>query len=323
MDAIEEFAVEASIIKVYSSEVLDYCADECLQIHGGYGFIEEFQPERLLRDSRINRIFEGTNEINRLIVPATILKRAMKGQVPLLAHSQLVRESLAKGKIPERGAGELGEASQVVDFCKWIATYTLAVAAETYHVNIADEQEILGEIADLVSRVYAMDTLVARVRQIDAGNVASNKAVAHDILTAYAPPAYSFCVHTARHVLDGRLRRGVAPRAPRGHRQAPYRLAEQGHRRKAPGCPRGPRGRRLPHPARRLRARGSRPRLAALPRRRRTDVARGGVSSKKTPVDRIAARCEGSPPRPAERLARVPNREKQACVDSVGPAARP
>ncbi len=84
VDAIEEFAVEASIIKVYSSEALDYCADECVQIHGGYGFIEEFEPERLLRDSRINRIFEGTNEINRLIVPATILKRAMKGQAAAL-----------------------------------------------------------------------------------------------------------------------------------------------------------------------------------------------------------------------------------------------
>jgi alkylation response protein AidB-like acyl-CoA dehydrogenase len=201
VDAIEEFAVEASIIKVFGSEVLDYCADECVQIHGGYGFIEEYQPERLLRDSRINRIFEGTNEINRLIVPATILKRAMKGQVPLLAHATRVRESIAAGKTPSVGEGEFGVAAQVVEFCKWIATYTLAVAAETYHVHIADEQEILGEISDMVSHVYALDSLVARARQICEGGVEANKAVARDMVTAYAPPAYSFCVHTARHVL--------------------------------------------------------------------------------------------------------------------------
>ncbi|HEX4447625.1 MAG TPA: acyl-CoA dehydrogenase family protein, partial [Polyangiaceae bacterium] len=144
VDAIEEFAVEASIIKVYGSEVLDYCADECVQIHGGYGFIEEFAPERLLRDSRINRIFEGTNEINRLIVPATILKRAMKGQAPLIERAAFIRAALAKNEIPtaaEADQGEFGVATQVVEFCKWIATYVLAVAAETFHVHIADEQE--------------------------------------------------------------------------------------------------------------------------------------------------------------------------------------
>jgi alkylation response protein AidB-like acyl-CoA dehydrogenase len=201
VDAIEEFAVEASIIKVFSSEVLDYCADECVQIHGGYGFVEEYEAERLLRDSRINRIFEGTNEINRLIVPATILKRAMKGQVPLLARVQHVREALAKGETPRPGEGEFGVAIQVAEFSKWIATYVLAVAAETYHVNIADEQEILGALADIVTQVYALDSVVTRVRQIVAGDNEMNKAVARDLLTAFAPPAYSFCVHTARHIL--------------------------------------------------------------------------------------------------------------------------
>jgi alkylation response protein AidB-like acyl-CoA dehydrogenase len=186
---------------VFGSEVLDYCADECVQIHGGYGFIEEYQPERLLRDSRINRIFEGTNEINRLIVPATILKRAMKGQVPLLAHSQAIRDAIAGGKVPQPAEGELGVAMQVVEFCKWIAIYALAVAAETYHVHIADEQEILGEISDIVSQVYAVDSVVTRVRQILEGADEPNKAVARDMLTAFVPPAYSFCVHTARHVL--------------------------------------------------------------------------------------------------------------------------
>ncbi len=201
VDAIEEFAVEASIIKVFGSEVLDYCADECVQIHGGYGFIEEYEPERLLRDSRINRIFEGTNEINRLIVPATILKRAMKGQVPLLARVQVIREALEAGDVPKPGEGEFGVASQVVEFSKWIATYVLAVAAETYHVNIADEQEILGAISDIVTQVYALDSVVARVRQIVEGTNEMSKTVARDLLVAFAPPAYSFCVHTARHIL--------------------------------------------------------------------------------------------------------------------------
>jgi alkylation response protein AidB-like acyl-CoA dehydrogenase len=201
VDAIEEFAVEASIIKVFGSEVLDLCADECVQIHGGYGFIEEYQPERIFRDSRINRIFEGTNEINRLIVPATILKRALKGQVPLIARAASIRDSLAKGEIPKPGQGELGTAAQVVDFCKWIATYVLAVAAETYHVNIADEQEILGELSDIISQVYALDSALARLRQILEGDNEANKVIARDLFAAFAPPAYSFCVHTARHIL--------------------------------------------------------------------------------------------------------------------------
>ena len=201
VDAIEEFAVEASIIKVFGSEVLDYAADECVQIHGGYGFIEEYEAERLFRDSRINRIFEGTNEINRLIVPATILKRAMKGQVPLLPHVQTIRAALEKGDLPRPSAGEFGVATQVTEFAKWIATYVIAVAAETYHVNIADEQEVLGALADIVTQVYALDSVVTRVTQIVAGSNEMNKAVARDLLTAFAPPAYSFCVHTARHVL--------------------------------------------------------------------------------------------------------------------------
>jgi alkylation response protein AidB-like acyl-CoA dehydrogenase len=202
IDAIEEFAVEASIIKVFGSEVLDYCADECVQIHGGYGFIEEFSPERLLRDSRINRIFEGTNEINRLIVPATILKRALKGQVPLLERAGFIRTSLAAGEAPRPGEGEFGVVSQVAEFCKWIAIYVLAVAAETYHVNIAEEQEILGELSDIVSHVYALDSAVTRVRQIVEGDAnEASKAVARDLLAAFAPPAYSYCVHTARHIL--------------------------------------------------------------------------------------------------------------------------
>jgi alkylation response protein AidB-like acyl-CoA dehydrogenase len=201
VDAIEEFAVEASIIKVYGSEVLDFCADEAVQIHGGYGFIEEYEPERMLRDSRINRIFEGTNEINRLIVPGTILRRAMKGEAPLLQHAQRIRESLAQGRIPPVADGELAIERHVVELCKWIAIYTLAIAVETYHVNVAKEQEVLGEIADLISTVYALDSVVLRVAHMLQTQSDSKKALARDLLTAYAPPAYSAIVHSARHVL--------------------------------------------------------------------------------------------------------------------------
>jgi alkylation response protein AidB-like acyl-CoA dehydrogenase len=201
VDALEEFSVEASIIKVFGSEALNYCADEAVQIHGGYGFIEEFQPERLLRDSRINRIFEGTNEINRLIVPGTILKRALKGQIPLLEHSISIREQLAAGDLPKLENGPLAAEVQVSEFCKWIALYVLAVAAETYHVKVSEEQEVLGDIADMIGRVYALDSVVQRTQQVLATDDERRKRVACDMLTAYAPRAYGFVVHTGRHVL--------------------------------------------------------------------------------------------------------------------------
>jgi len=201
VDALEEFSVEASIIKVFGSEALNYCADEAVQIHGGYGFIEEFQPERLLRDSRINRIFEGTNEINRLIVPGTVLRRAVKGQIPLLEHSMVIRQRLAAGDVPQPAPGELGVEVQVTEFCKWIALYVLSVAAETYYTALSEEQEVLGEIADMISRVYALDSVVERARQLLAAGDVRRKEVARDMLTAYAPRAYGFVVHTGRHVL--------------------------------------------------------------------------------------------------------------------------
>jgi hypothetical protein len=201
VEALEEFSVEASIIKVFGSEAFSFCADEAVQIHGGYGFIEEYQPERLLRDSRINRIFEGTNEINRLIVPGTIVRRAMKGQLPLLAHSMTIRGKLAKGEVPAIPAGELGQAIQVAEICKWVATYVLSVAAETYQIKVSEEQEVLGDIADMIGHVYAIDSVIARVQQILGGGDERRKALARDLLAAYAPRAHDFVMQTGRHVL--------------------------------------------------------------------------------------------------------------------------
>lgn len=201
VDAVEDFSVESSIVKVYGSEILNRCADEALQIHGGYGFIEDFEAERLLRDSRINRIFEGTNEINRLIVPGTILKRAISGRNPLIEHSQTVRERVAGGGLPKPAEDPIGVEMQVVEFCKWITLYVLSVAAETYTMSVTSEQEILGDIADMIGRVYALDSVVQRVRQILAGGDKHRTGVARDILTAFAPRAYGFVVHTGRHLL--------------------------------------------------------------------------------------------------------------------------
>lgn len=201
VDAVEEFSVESSIIKVHGSEILNRCADEAVQIHGGYGFIEDYEAERLLRDSRINRIFEGTNEINRLIVPGTLLKRAITGRNPLLEHSQAIRERLRLADLPKPADDALGVEMQVVEFCKWITLYVLAVAAETYTMSVADEQEVLGDIADMVGRVYALDSAVQRVRQITAGGDEGRARIARDILTAFAPRAYGFVVHAGRHPL--------------------------------------------------------------------------------------------------------------------------
>ncbi|RMD81004.1 MAG: acyl-CoA dehydrogenase [Candidatus Dadabacteria bacterium] len=199
--AIEEFSVEASIIKVFGSEALDYCADETVQIHGGYGFIEEYDAPRLLRDSRINRIFEGTNEINRLIVPATILRRALKGEIPLIEHSVDVRRRLEQGNVPGRADGELATEVQVAEFCKWITIYILAVMAETYQAKLAEEQEVLGAVADMIARVYEIDSVVQRARQIFAGSDEGRKQIARDMVISHVPRAYGFVVHTARHVL--------------------------------------------------------------------------------------------------------------------------
>jgi alkylation response protein AidB-like acyl-CoA dehydrogenase len=201
VSAIEEFTVEASIIKIIGSEALNFCADECVQVHGGYGFIEEFEAERYLRDSRINRIFEGTNEINRLIIPGTLLKRASKGELPLLEHSMMIRERTAKGDVPGLGKGPFAAEEQVVERCKWLALYVTSVAVETYMMTVADQQEVLGELADILGRVYAVDSVLSRVRQIDETGDARTKEVARELLTAYAPRAYGFVVHSVRHVL--------------------------------------------------------------------------------------------------------------------------
>ena len=167
--AIEEYAVECSITKVWGSEMLDYVVDETVQIYGGYGFVEEYPAERAYRDARINRIFEGTNEINRLIIAGILLKRATSGQLPLMpAIKQLMEEVLAGPSIGEEVEGPLAEERKLAAQAKKLALFVAGAATQKYMQALQDEQEILGAIADMAIEVYAMESAVLRTQKMVA-----------------------------------------------------------------------------------------------------------------------------------------------------------
>jgi alkylation response protein AidB-like acyl-CoA dehydrogenase len=169
---IEDYTIEASILKVFGSEALDYAADEALQIHGGYGFTEEYPVERMLRDSRINRIFEGTNEINRLIVTGTVLKRAVSGKLPLIqAVGELTARLGAGGDDPAsslRQPGPLGIELRKVEAAKQCVLYALGFSTRKLGESIKDRQQVLGNFADALIDVFAMDSVLARTLQLVA-----------------------------------------------------------------------------------------------------------------------------------------------------------
>lgn len=165
--AIEEYAVECSIIKVWGSEMIDYVVDETVQIYGGYGFVEEYPAERAYRDARINRIFEGTNEINRLIITGFLLKRAMSGQLPLMpAIKNLMDEVLAGPSIGEDVEGPLSEERKLVTQAKKLGLFAAGAATQKYMQAIEEQQEVMGAIADMVIETYAMESAVLRAQKI-------------------------------------------------------------------------------------------------------------------------------------------------------------
>ncbi len=179
--AIEEYAVECSIIKVWGSEMIDYVADEMVQIYAGYGFVEEYPAERTYRDARINRIFEGTNEINRLIITGFLLKRAMSGQLPLMpAIKKLMDEVLSGPAVMEDFDGPLAEEGKLATQAKKLGLFASGAATQKYMQTIQDQQEIMGEIADIVIEAYAMESVVLRSRKIiqTKGEAAAALAVA-------------------------------------------------------------------------------------------------------------------------------------------------
>lgn len=167
LKGIEEYAIECSMIKVYCSEILDYVVDEAVQIFGGYGYIEDYNVERFYRDSRINRIFEGTNEINRMLVPGMFLKKAMKGQLPFMAAvKKLMDEILGFSSLEEEEEALFSQEQKLVTNAKKIALLAVGAAAQKYMATIADQQEVLSYCSDIIMETYAMESVLLRTMKI-------------------------------------------------------------------------------------------------------------------------------------------------------------
>ncbi|WP_409290194.1 acyl-CoA dehydrogenase family protein [Peribacillus sp. SCS-37] len=164
-NSIAEYAIECSLNKVFATEVLDYVVDEGVQIHGGYGFMAEYEIERAYRDSRINRIFEGTNEINRLLVPGTYIRKAMKGELPLFQKAQALQEEMMMMMPEEPGDEPLAQEKHLVKNAKKIGLLAAGLAAQKYGKALDKEQEILVNIADIVSLAYSMEAVVLRTEK--------------------------------------------------------------------------------------------------------------------------------------------------------------
>ena len=200
--AIEEYAVECSIIKVWGSEMVDYVVDETVQIFGGYGFVEEYPAERAYRDARINRIFEGTNEINRLIITGFLLKRAMSGQLPLMpAIKKLMDEVLAGPSSGEEIDGPLAEERKLVLQAKKLGLFAAGAATQKYMQAIQDQQEIMGAIADMVIESYAMESAVLRAQKIASSQGEGAAALPIALTRVYLSQAMERIEAAARKII--------------------------------------------------------------------------------------------------------------------------
>jgi alkylation response protein AidB-like acyl-CoA dehydrogenase len=200
ISAIEEFAIEASILKVAGSEALGHLVDDAVQIHGGAGFIADYPVERAYRDARINRIFEGTNEINRMLVTGMLLKRAAKNSLPLFAQAEAVERALATKSGPTPvGRDALAGVAQTAECLKWLALDTLKAAVDAFGTEQEEHQEVLGAVSDIVIDAYAVDSMVTRTRQ--AAGAQGLDPVRSALTTAYAVEAHARATEHARRAL--------------------------------------------------------------------------------------------------------------------------
>ena len=166
LKAVEEYATECSYIKLFCSETLDYVTDEGVQIHGGYGYHQDYAVERAYRDSRINRIFEGTNEINRLLATGMLLKRAQRGQLPLVQAVMKLQAEVLSGPSASSNGGD--EQTKIVLNAKKIALFALGIAFQKYLNALEEQQEILAALTDIGMNVFAMESVLLRTAKLAA-----------------------------------------------------------------------------------------------------------------------------------------------------------
>jgi alkylation response protein AidB-like acyl-CoA dehydrogenase len=171
--ALEEFAIEASILKVAGSEMIDFAVDENVQIHGGNGFVRDYTAERMYRDARVNRIFEGTNEINRLLIPGMLIRRALKGGLPLITAAKKLQDEILSPSMPEPPSDEpLDNERRSVAAMKKTALMVLGTAMQTYGEKLTDQQEVLTLAADVMIDVFAAESVLLRASQPGASTLA-------------------------------------------------------------------------------------------------------------------------------------------------------
>ena len=201
---IEEYAVECSILKVFGSEMLDLAADELVQIMGGYGYVEDYPAERIYRDARINRIFEGTNEINRLIITGWLMKRALSGQLPLLpAIKRLMDEVLQPPSFDEEDTESvLAREAKVLASLRKLFLLAAGAASQRYMTVLQDQQEVMADLADCIMAIYALESALLRARKLARSGMRSNAAaMAAAMTSAFCEAALATVEQAARRVL--------------------------------------------------------------------------------------------------------------------------
>ena len=202
MKVLEEYAIESSIAKVYGSEMLDYVVDEAVQIFGGYGFHEEYPVCRAYRDSRINRIFEGTNEINRMLIIQMLMKRAMGGQLPLIpAAMKLADEILAGPSFEDAPEGVLADEARVMANAKKMFLQAAGGAVQKFREKLADEQELIAALSNIVMEIYAMESCLLRAQKAAAAKGESVTQTLIDAARVFIAEAAERVEHEAKRAI--------------------------------------------------------------------------------------------------------------------------
>jgi alkylation response protein AidB-like acyl-CoA dehydrogenase len=198
---IEDFAVECSIVKVWASELYDMVADHAVQIFAGYGYVEEYPAERHYRDSRINRIFEGTNEINRLIISGWMIKSAISGKLALLPAIKAVMDEVMAGPVAmEDREGALAAEFDLLGQAKKLTLFAAGAATQRFNHGLAEEQEVMAALADMITEVFTMESAILRAEKIAARNSAAS-AIAVALARLYAAKAMDIIELAARKVI--------------------------------------------------------------------------------------------------------------------------